>query len=234
MSDINRRDFLRRGSLGLAAGAAGVGSVGGLALRAGAEPTPEAGDLREYERLLNERGVPRITPGEFEPTERNPEGPFYARGAPFRAKVSPPLAEGEPLVITGRVWSYETRKPLPGAVLDIWHADHRGRYDNNDEPHARGPRAFHNRARLITDETGYYEYETVHPGRYKLGGGVRPSHIHYIIRAADHQALTTQLYFAGDPFNDRDPLVRPSLITDPERVETGGGTYQHGVFDIVL
>ena len=230
MSDFNRRDFLRRGSIGLAAAGAA-----GLTLRAGAGPTPEAGDLREYERFLDADGLPRIEPtGEFEPTARNPEGPFYTRGAPFRAKVSPPLAEGDALVVAGRVWSHETRKPLPGAVLDVWHADHQGRYDNDDEPHARGPGTFQNRARLIADETGYYEYETIHPGQYSLGRGVRPSHVHYIIRAAGHRPLTTQLYFAGDPHLDGDGLVHPSLIIQTQRAESNGGTYERGAFDIVL
>ena len=53
---------------------------------------------------------------------------LFREGAPYRAKVTPPLAEGTVLLVSGRVWGADTRKPLAGAVLDVWQADAHGRY----------------------------------------------------------------------------------------------------------
>ena len=92
-----------------------------------------------------------------------------------------------------------------------------------------------NRARLITDEEGYYEYETVHPGRYQIGEGIwRPSHVHYMVRHPGYTPLVTQLYFKGDPMNEKDMFIRASLIIEVKEEKVAGGAYEAGTFDIVL
>src|SRR5271170_3835458 len=115
MSDVSRRDFLRQGSLGLA----GIGGAG-LVLRADARPTESAGNLGNYARYLagerrqQQNRVPDngkrneyqnvAPPAKWALTEDNILGPFYRSGAPFRAKITPPLEAGTVLVISGRVW----------------------------------------------------------------------------------------------------------------------------------
>lgn len=237
---LTRRGMLWRGMTGLAAvGAAGVAGMTGLTLRADAEPTPASGELGDYGGYLaaEEAAAPagRRGAGRFEPTESNILGPFHRRGAPYRGKITPPLAEGVTLLIRGRVWSAVTRQPLAGALLDIWQADHRGRYDNDDprNPPAKG--VFKNRARLLADEQGIYEYETIMPGHYRIAPEVwRPAHIHYLVRAPRHQQLVTQLYFKGDPHNATDRFIRESLIIELNKVEVGKQHYMAGTFDIVL
>jgi catechol 1,2-dioxygenase len=177
-----------------------------------------------------------VAPKDLRPTEDNILGPFYRKGAPFRAKITPPLIEGTVMLIAGRVWGVDTRKPLAGCVLDVWQADHHGRYDNDDESKPPKPDVFANRARLITDENGGYEYESIHPGRYKIGPETwRPSHVHYLVRHPGYKPLVTQLYFKGDPHNETDQFIKPSLIIElrKERSATGQ-VYEAGVFDIVL
>jgi hypothetical protein len=44
----------------------------------------------------------------------------------------------------------------------------------------------------------------------------------------------TQLYFKGDPHNEADDFIRPSLIIDPAVVKVRGSGVQLGTFDIVL
>src|SRR5947208_10932650 len=201
MSSLSRRAFLHRGAFGLAAA-----GVAGLVLRAGAEPTESSGGLGQYEDYLKQEGGETVPvppglkpPAKFAPTDDNILGPYYRKGAPFRAKVTPPLAGGTVLLVSGRVWGHDTRRPLAGVVLDVWQADHAGRYDNDDPAHPPAPGVFVNRVRLVTDEGGYYEYETIHPGKYKIGPETwRPSHIHYLVRHAGYRTLVTQLYFAGD------------------------------------
>ncbi|NUN48422.1 MAG: twin-arginine translocation pathway signal protein [Candidatus Brocadiae bacterium] len=228
MSHLPRRDFLRVGAFGLAGGV--------LSLRAGAEPTPESGGLGDYGDYLKEPAAGGAPPGgDWSPTERNILGPFHREGAPFRGKVSPPLARGTVMLISGRVWGHDTRKPLARAVLDVWQASHAGRYDNDDPKAPPAKDVFLYRSRLVADDSGYYEYETIHPGRYEIGKGVwRPSHIHYLVRAPGYRTLVTQLYFKGDPENARDAFIRPSLIIDLQAVKADGGEYEKGAFDIVL
>lgn len=237
MDNVSRRDFV--------AGLAAVGAAGGLALRAEARPTSASGSVREYRALLAQierpgalRGVERpeaVVPARLSVTEPNILGPYYRAGAPFRAKITPPLEPGTAMLIQGRVWAFDTKKPLAGALLDVWQANAAGRYDNDDSRNPPKKTVFVNRARLLTDETGYYEYETVMPGRYKIDERTwRPAHVHYAIAATGYQRIVTQLYFKGDPVNATDPWIRPSLTIDLREVKVGTSSYKAGTFDVVL
>jgi len=231
MSRLSRRNLMRGGLFGLAAAGAG-----GLVLRADAGPTPATEDAHGYEEFLKANGEPRIQPtGKWAPTGEDILGPFYVEGAPFRGKVTPPLEPGELLVIRGRVWGYDTKKPLPGATLHVWQTDAKGRYDMDDPRHPPARSEFRNRIRLVTDETGFYEYETIKPAPYRVGRGFRPAHIHYMIEAPGYRKLITQLYFKGDPRIAKDRFARDSeLIVDPATVSNDNGEYLRGTFDIVL
>lgn len=228
---ISRRNFLRYGTSGLAIGASG------LILRADAGLTEPSGDLKDYPLIQKEREFEReLLPQKFSLTESNTSGPYYRSNAPYRAKITPPLTAGVVLIVTGRVWCYETRKPLAGALLDIWQADANGRYDFADNNPSKPLKEYACRARLMTDETGYYEFETVRPGNYEASPGVmRPSHIHYRVRHTDAKELITQLYFKDDKYNDGDdPFIKKSLIIETQKQTVVNGTYETGVFDIVL
>jgi catechol 1,2-dioxygenase len=82
---------------------------------------------------------------------------------------------------------------VAGALLDIWHADGDGRYHDADEDYRL-------RGQLLTDADGAYALETVRPGHYLNGPGYRPAHIHFMVTKPGLAPLTTQLYFAGDPY----------------------------------
>lgn len=140
-----------------------------------------------------------------EATADNIEGPFYKPGAPWRSKLRGDEA-GEVLVVSGTVTG-PGKKPLEGAVVDVWQADSKGHYDNEK---------FGLRGRVKTDKDGKYELETIMPGRYALGdeGKFRPSHIHYKVSADGCGPLTTQLYFKGDPHLEKDPFMKKSLVME--------------------
>ena len=92
-----------------------------------------------------------------------------------------------------------------------------------------------NRARLRVDETGYYEYESIKPGKYQIGENAwRPPHIHYMVAAPGYKTLVTQLYFSGEAENKTDSFIRPSLIIDLATVKVSRGAFKLGTFDIVL
>jgi catechol 1,2-dioxygenase len=234
VTKLSRRHLLGRSATGLAALGAGT-----LTLRAGAAPTESSGDLGAYGGYLKEKppakAAPPVAKRDFTPTEDNILGPFYRERAPYRAKVTPPLAAGTVLLVGGRVWGADTRAPLAGATIDVWQANTHGRYDNDDPRRPPAPDVFRYRIRLVTGEQGEYELETIHPGRYQIAPDVwRPSHIHYMVRAPRYKTLVTQLYFKGDPMNARDQFIKPSLII-PLAPENGdGGSYERGTFDIVL
>jgi protocatechuate 3,4-dioxygenase beta subunit len=53
----------------------------------------------------------------------------------------------------------------------------------------------------VTDTLGRYRFETILPGRYGDSAGIRPAHIHAkVLTPQGNALLTTQLYFAGDPY----------------------------------
>ncbi|MBX3404839.1 MAG: twin-arginine translocation signal domain-containing protein [Phycisphaeraceae bacterium] len=223
MADHSRRDFLRYSGLA-AAGAAT------LTLDARAQPTAPSGSAAIGEQVQAQFGDPPLTltmRDGARPTRRNALGPFYQRGAPFRGKVSPPRAPGTVLVVSGRVWAFDTKRPLPGAIIDLWHCDHEGHYHNNSGE-------YHYRARIITSETGAYEYETIHPVVYEDNGDLRSPHIHYRITAAGYRTLVTQLFFEGDPRHEDDRLFDPSLMTKVVTRGEPGAEFQSSEFDIVL
>jgi catechol 1,2-dioxygenase len=238
MKPRSRREFLIRGTYG-AAGAA----LAALLFKGCGRVTPSSGALGGFTPYLSDAPSTATAPdfssrpaepAKFDATEDNILGPFYRGGAPFRGKVTPPMEPGNVLLILGRVWAADTKKPLAGAVLDVWQANAKGRYNNDDPKNPPAKNVYLNRARLITDEDGYYEYETIYPGKYLNGDQFRPAHIHYLVRAKGYKELITQLYFKGDPDNETDPFIKKSLIIELQKQKSAGGEFQAGVFNIVL
>ena len=127
-----------------------------------------------------------------QPTSSEVLGPFYRKGAPDNRVLRAPGDPGFPLKVTGRVANAQGQL-VEGAKLDVWHADHLGRYDT---------RGYRYRTKISPGAEGEYEVETVMPGHYED----RPAqHIHYLIAAPGHKTLITQAYFATDPFFEGDP-----------------------------
>ncbi len=157
-------------------------------------------------------------------TEDNILGPFYKAGAPFEDDLADGL-DGDLMLIQGTVFGCDCVTPLAGAVVDVWQADAEGAYDND---------GFILRGKIETDEDGKYSFVTVKPGWYLNGAQYRPAHIHYKVSHKDGMALTTQLYFEGDPYIPIDPFVKDSLVIPLSPGDVGGAEGLLGTFDIVL
>lgn len=221
---MKRREFIRGSAIGLAA----VGASG-LILRGDALPTPTSHDADVAEQMFDSVTTDDKKIGDLKPTVPRDLGPFYRSGAPYRAKLTPPFEPGTMLVVTGRVWSFSTKKPLPGASLDLWQVD------NQTKNYSNGNGDFKNRARLMTDESGAYEFETVHPVPYAPGPNFwRSPHIHFISNAPGHKQLVSEIFFKGDQKQDVDRLFHPSLAMPTVTKTVNGQKYEHVVFDIVL
>lgn len=214
----------RRNFLGLAAA-----GTAGIVLRSDARPTPRSRDAEIAEEMFIATTADDKKVGDLKPTVPRELGPFYRSGAPYRAKLTPPFEPGTVLVVTGRVWSFATKKPLAGTVLDLWQVD------NQTKDYSAGNGDFKNRGRLITDDQGAYEFETVHPVPYNPSPNFwRSPHIHFIATAAGHKRLVSELFFKGDEKQDIDTLFHASLAMPAVRKSVNGQKYEHVVFDIVL
>jgi len=164
------------------------------------------------------------------PTPVNDLGPFYKRGAPSSAHLRLAGDAGLPLAVAGAL--VNTRgEPLLDGRIEIWHADHFGKYDLE---------GYHFRSILTPDEHGAYAFDSVMPGHYPARVA---QHVHYLISAPGHKPLSTQLYFATDPAFEgdpdhnygRDPLVTSRELIRPVRLVGDPGAVSAAVtFDLCL
>jgi catechol 1,2-dioxygenase len=162
-------------------------------------------------------------------TESNVEGPFYLPDMPM---LEPPYVlprredePGEVLLFSGSVTSTDGI-PLPGALVDVWQDNGAGEYSHFHP----GVPENNLRGRLVTDADGRFELETILPVPYEVptDGAVgvllaalgqsafRPAHVHFKVSHETAQPLTTQIYFAGDPWLEDDVVVgavKPELVT---------------------
>lgn len=128
------------------------------------------------------------------------EGPFYTPGAPqMQNNMLAGLNEpGTRLIISGQVRNLDCSELIQNTVIDVWHANDAGEYDNT---------GFNLRGITHSNSQGFYIFETVVPGHYPNGGSFRPSHIHVKITPPGFDTLTTQLYFEGDEYIPTDPAA---------------------------
>ena len=156
-----------------------------------------------------------------EESEDNIEGPFYKEGAPPKMDLTENGMPGTRVTISGSVLGL-TCAPLAGALIDVWQANDDGAYDDA---------GFILRGTLNADAEGKYSVKTIIPGHYLNGAQYRPAHIHVKVSAPGYVLLTTQLYIAGDPYNDIDPFIKDSLIMT--LTDLPGGE-KAAAFDFVL
>ena len=230
MARATRRRFLQHAGLGLAA----VGTSD-LVLRADAQPTPAITNAETTTRVVIQMNAMPKAPLASRRDVRRPAplpyGPFYRTGAPFRGKLCPPGEPGTTFVLSGRVWGFDTRRPLAGAVLDFWHVDMQEKYSSGDDD-------FRNRGRLVSSETGWYELESIRPIPYRPNpatspGNWRCAHFHLLAVCPGYAPLVTEIHFRDDP-HKQDPMYRVENAIAVEKRTTNGQPYEAGVFDIVL
>ena len=163
-------------------------------------------------------------------------GPFHLTDV---VELSTPAAlpmridePGERLTFSGTVRSADGTA-IPGAIVDMWHADSDGLYSG----FADGVPAGNLRGKVTADSAGSFEVHTVLPAPYEVPksgpcgvliaaagwSAFRPAHLHVIVSAPGHDSLTTQLYFDGGEFlsNDIATAVKPELVLTPVAVDGG-------------
>jgi protocatechuate 3,4-dioxygenase beta subunit len=174
MSHPSRRDLIHAA---LAAGGAGL--AGGAARAQELPLTPQCADNGPA-------------------TTAQTEGPFFRALSPDRDSLVEPGSKARQVELTGFVLTRGCN-PIARAVVDLWHADEKGVYDN---------KGFRYRGRVYTDEKGRYRVRTIVPALYPG----RTRHYHAKVAAGGKLFLTTQLYFPDEPGNQRDGLFRKELL----------------------
>ncbi len=168
-----------------------------------------AGGLLTFDRADAQTPL-AVTPECREPgamTIRQTEGPYFKPSSPERTELIEPGMAGEPIELAGLVLTRACR-PVPAALLDFWHADDKGLYDNT---------GFRLRGHQYSDEQGRFRLRTIMPAVYEG----RTRHFHVKVQGKGGRLLTTQLYFPGEPQNSRDGLFRRELLMRVAKSEAG-------------
>jgi protocatechuate 3,4-dioxygenase beta subunit len=179
-------------------------------------------------------------------TPRQTAGPFYPQSFPTDADNDlvqinghSDMALGVVTYVSGRLRDPDGR-PIAGARVEIWQCDTNGRYHYVSEGLADRPldENFQGYGQTVTDPAGGYRFRTIRPVPYPG----RTPHIHFAVLGAGLARLTTQMYVAGEPGNERDgvlmgvhdPAARARLIVPLLPAPDAESNALAGTFDIVL
>jgi protocatechuate 3,4-dioxygenase beta subunit len=178
-------------------------------------------------------------------TRPNLEGPEYVPGAPHRPDgnlIERDLDAGVALLeLRGRITDAVSGAPIPGAQLDLWHADEHGGYDRE---------GFHLRGIVTADGDGEYAVRTLLPKDYAEHEGdpigellalmgrhsYRAAHIHFKLWVDGEQRLTSQVFRGDSPYLDSDYVVgavSEDLVLGLERLDGERDAYA-ARFDIAV
>jgi protocatechuate 3,4-dioxygenase beta subunit len=125
-----------------------------------------------------------------------------------------PRAAGEWLDLGGAVVDAAGR-PIDGAEIEIWQCDVHGSYRHPNGEGAKVDEGFQGFGSTRSDAKGLYRFRTIKPVPYPG----RTPHIHVRLRHRSFGELTSQLFVAGEPGNDRDFLYRSLSPTDRALVD---------------
>ena len=151
--------------------------------------------------------TPACADDDDDPTPAQTEGPYYTPNTPERTSLLEAGISGTNLTVSGAVLTTNCQ-PVARALLDFWHCDAAGVYDNV---------GYTLRGHQFTDEQGRFLLETILPAVYPG----RTRHIHVKVQAPDQPVLTTQLYFPGEPQNESDGIYNAALLMDVQDVAQG-------------
>jgi protocatechuate 3,4-dioxygenase beta subunit len=164
------------------------------------------------------------------PTPQQTEGPFYPVELPadrdhdLLANGTRNYTKGQATWLSGTV--RDTRgTPLAGAAVEIWQCDQDGHYHHPGD-RGRADPAFQGFGRVVADEQGRYRFRTLRPAPYSG----RTPHIHLKVKQGSRELLTTQVYVAGDPGNERDGLWRRLSAADRDALTVAFAPGSDGVF----
>ena len=198
-----------------------------LLYQAGEISSPERNEFVLFSDVLGLSSLVDMVNSPADGTPSSNLGPFHMRGAP-NVEVGGDLIgddKGAAVVVSGRVLTTDGQ-PIADAELEIWQTAENGLYSGQDEQQPE----YNFYACMKTGTDGRYLFSTVRPAPYTVpdDGPVgellhatgrhpwRPSHLHFIVTAAGHRTLVTEVFPSDDPYLDQDAVfgVREQLIMD--------------------
>lgn len=174
--------------------------------------------------------TPEQTIGPFYPHVKNGDGDVDL--TTIQGKES--QAEGAVILVRGKILD-ENCRPIENALVEIWQANHRGRYSHEGDasnPVPLDPN-FEGWGEMSTDADGSYGFKTIKPGAYSFDDpevveNWRTPHIHFKVSRRGYHEIITQMYFEGEELNNTDTVLdelpaeeRGQFILSPEREEGG-------------
>lgn len=161
-------------------------------------PFAGLGDIRAIAREMPGLSLtPACDDGDEQTLERE-AGPFFKPAAPLNRNLYRDAPAGERITVAGFVVDDRCR-PVPGSLLEIWHADENGDYDSE---------GFRLRGHQFADKKGRWWFNTIIPALYPG----RTRHFHFKVQRPGGNVLITQLFFPSESRNARDHLFDETLL----------------------
>jgi protocatechuate 3,4-dioxygenase beta subunit len=191
----------------------------------GESVSPQAQTTEDLKALFDDANTCTLTPA-------TTQGPYYFDADKIRSDIREDR-NGVRLRVALKVQDSETCKPLPNAVVEVWHCDADGLYSGAEAqstgsgggggaPGGGGGGASQGgsqdltptddkrylRGAQVTNSDGIVEFTTIWPGWYRG----RTVHIHVMVHVSNQRVLTSQLMFDEDlnkkvlavaPYNER-------------------------------
>lgn len=208
-----------------------------------------SGEIPLFLDVFFESAVERLTFDDKPGSKGAVQGPYHSDAAQLlEAPYVLPMRDdepGEPIVFSGQVTDLDGA-PVVGADVDVWHASNDGTYSGFTgdttcpSDNLRGI--------LRTDDQGRFTFRSIRPAPYQIPHdgptgeflamlgrhSWRPAHFHFTIDAPGFDSLTTQLYFAGDPWleeGDCVDAVKDELVIDVGKGEDARVLDTYGIPD---
>ena len=93
-------------------------------------------------------------------------------------------ATGDVMIVHGIIRDTNCQ-PVAGAIVEIWQANHHGKYRHEYDDSGKSDPNFQGWAQAVTNEKGEYRFKTIKPGLY----GRRARHIHYKVSKRGYHEL---------------------------------------------
>ena len=150
--------------------------------------------------------------------ELGPFPPMKARSQPdhdvdlTKVQGQNGVAKGEIIEVVGKILD-EQCEPVEGAIVEIWQANHYGKYNHEYDTQGQHDPDFQGWGQAVTKNDGKYRFKTVVPGLYAQ----RTRHIHFKVSKRGYHEMVTQLYFEGEDRNNTDGIYND--LTHEEQKE---------------
>lgn len=190
--------------------------------------------------------APALASSSLVATPRQTAGPFYPTRFPDDVDNDLVIVAGRSQFAQGQVTHLAGRVldiaglPIRGAQVEIWQCDVNGRYHHVESSWQtqRIDENFQGYGRTVTADDGGYRFRTIRPVPYSG----RTPHIHVAVAGAGIERFITQIYLAGEPLNERDPVfsqirdsrARQSVLVALAPLDGPEPSALSAKFDIVL